>query len=424
VRKRSLNNKQLSWCSAALLASVAASLGPARAQVPAFQTFLQNACVSGATGTLAANCQQSDPGPAGNVRNASEDSLNPTHFFTLDSNTQYRARLELEEVQRRLEERRDQQSGRPGALAYRARNNSLASADLLSQSSGTPSASPWSLFGQARWTKFDHNATAQERGFSGDTRGVRLGADYRYSDRLLLGGVFGYDRTDSDFDNTEGNTDTDSYSLSAYANVNVSDRLYLEGVLSVGHNDYSLRRNVIFTPVQTNIPFSTSGDTQGRQYSASVGGGYDVPMGAFTVTPYARLNFIHTSVDSFAETGASGFEMRVDKTGTDSLTSVIGVRGSYAISVDWGVIVPQARFEYEHEFRDNAHTMLTSFVQDSRGTRFGVTGDAPDPNYFNIGLGVAFLLPNGVFPFVDYEGLAKYKNLDRHTFVVGLRLEF
>jgi hypothetical protein len=24
----------------------------------------------------------------------------------------------------------------------------------------------------------------------------------------------------------------------------------------------------------------------------------------------------------------------------------------------------------------------------------------------------------------EYEGLAKYKNLDRHTFVVGLRFEF
>jgi outer membrane autotransporter protein len=114
----------------------------------------------------------------------------------------------------------------------------------------------------------------------------------------------------------------------------------------------------------------------------------------------------------------------VDDTTSTSLTSVVGARVSYPISTSWGVIVPQARAEYEHEFRDNPRTTLSRFVLDAAGAPFGVVTDSPDRNYFNLGAGATMILPNGWMPFVDVEGLVGYSDYDRVRVTAGLRVEF
>ena len=51
-------------------------------------------------------------------------------------------------------------------------------------------------------------------------------------------------------------------------------------------------------------------------------------------------------------------------------------------------------------------------------------GDNPDRDYFNVGVGILMVLPNGWMPFVDYESLISYEDLKSHKFVGVLRVEF
>ena len=149
--------------------------------------------------------------------------------------------------------------------------------------------------------------------------------------------------------------------------------------------------------------------------------------GALSIGPYIRGRYVRSKIDGYVEEdlSSSALQLAVGRQKATSLTSVLGTQLSYPISTSWGVIMPQARFEYEHEFEDDPRTTLTSFVNDPRGTAFfGVTTDAPDRNYFNAAAGLVMILPNGIMPYIDYEALLGYRNFDRHRLTVGLRLEF
>jgi uncharacterized protein YhjY with autotransporter beta-barrel domain len=119
----------------------------------------------------------------------------------------------------------------------------------------------------------------------------------------------------------------------------------------------------------------------------------------------------------------TGLAMNVGKQKATSLAGIIGVRSSYAIGASWGVVVPQLRLEYEHEFEDDPRTTLTSFVLDPNNLQLPIVNDAPDRNYFNAGFGLLFVLPNGVMPYIDYEALVGYSGFDRHRVTAGIRFE-
>jgi len=86
--------------------------------------------------------------------------------------------------------------------------------------------------------------------------------------------------------------------------------------------------------------------------------------------------------------------------------------------------VPQARFEYEHEYRDDPRSISSSFAQSAAGASFAVVTDSPDRNFFNVGASLLFILPNGWMPFIDVEALLSYEDLDRQRYTAGLRVEF
>jgi len=176
----------------------------------------------------------------------------------------------------------------------------------------------------------------------------------------------------------------------------------------------------------TPVPVIAEGDTWGMQGSASGGVGYDFYFDAFSIGPYVRANYTRSYVDGFAEdnTNGSGLHMKFGEDNTDSFTSVVGLGASYAISTDFGVIIPQGRVEWEHEFARDARTIEAQFVNDATGTTFLTRTDSPDRNYFNAAASVLLLLPNGWMAFADYEALLAYHELERHRGTIGVRVEF
>ena len=299
-----------------------------------------------------------------------------------------------------------------------------------------------SLLVNLRGETFDRvrDATDAEIGYDGDSLALEIGIDYRVSDRLVLGGLLGYERAESDFDAdapgnnftpaaNQGGSDVDTISLTLFGSYSVTDALYVDGTLGYGYSDYEFRRNAVFqestrTVAQTNI--FARGDSEGDEFSASAGVGYDFYHEAFSFGPYLRLNYVRSSVDSYTETdnANTGLAMNIGDADSTSLTSVLGVQGAYAISTDFGVVVPQLRAEYEHEFKNDPSSVSQSFVQDGSGTVLSLRGDEPDRNYFNLGASVVMILPNGWIPFIDFEALVGYEDLKRNRLTAGMRVEF
>ena len=97
--------------------------------------------------------------------------------------------------------------------------------------------------------------------------------------------------------------------------------------------------------------------------------GYDFTARGFTFGPYARLNYLQANIDGFQEhiddmNAGFGLGLAMQEQDVESLTWVLGGQGSYAFSTGFGVLVPQVRFEWEHEFLNNQRKITGAFVSD------------------------------------------------------------
>ncbi len=279
----------------------------------------------------------------------------------------------------------------------------------------------------------DVDSTFEEQaGFDFDIWGVTAGADYQFTDNLIFGAAFSYRNSDANFKNNHGGTDSDSYNGSLYGSYYVTDRFYFEGIATYGAINYDTTRRVnysIGSNVVTNgqtVNTKATADPDGYQYSFSLGGGYEYPLGALSVNPYFRLTRTKLHVDSYKENGGDGWATRVSSQNVRSLISTLGTQFSYAISTRWGVLLPQIRGEWNHEAKNDSRNIGVRFLGDltSGGDTFNVVTDEPDKNFFNVGLGISGTFARGVSAFFDYDALLGYDDIDSHRFLVGARMEF
>jgi outer membrane autotransporter protein len=266
----------------------------------------------------------------------------------------------------------------------------------------------------------DRDTTDRELGFDFSTSGISAGIDYRASDKLVFGGALGYVSNNMDFATARGDQDITGYTVSAYGSWYQSENAYIDGILSYGTNTFDLTRQIQFG--STNV--DAQGNTDGTEIAVSVGGAYDLSRNALSFGPFARVNYIKAKIDAFEENPASGLELAYDKQKVDSLTALIGGQASYVFSTKHGVITPQARLEWAHEFKHDSHDITARFLNDPTTGRFAIGTDEPDRDYFNLGLGVTAVFAEGRSAFIYYETVISRDNLTQNSLAAGVRFEF
>jgi len=266
----------------------------------------------------------------------------------------------------------------------------------------------------------DTNSTNDQLGFDFNTKGITAGADYRLTDTLILGGALGYVSSDYDFDNNQGDQDITGYTVSAFGTWYQSEKVYVDGILSYGWNDFDLKRRIRFGTTDV----TAKGSPDGTEFAASIGAGYDLNRGALSFGPFGRVNYIKADIDGYEENPAGGLEQGYDDQDVDSLSTVLGGQASYAISTRRGVFSPQLRLEWAHEFEDNSQNINARFLNDPTSGTFNVRTDDPDRDYFNLGAGVAAVLGPGRSAFIYYETSVGRDNITEHSIAGGLRFEF
>ncbi|WGS84697.1 autotransporter outer membrane beta-barrel domain-containing protein [Methylomonas sp. UP202] len=275
------------------------------------------------------------------------------------------------------------------------------------------------------WGKVDssfglHDNTALNLGgFKFDNHNFMAGADYRISDRWSAGAAFNYKRGNATFNSGRGETLSDNYIGTLYSSYFITDALHVEGTASYGGVDFETSRNIKLGGTSSIASAAPSAD----QYAFSLGGGYDFNFKALTVAPYARGEYTGLDIDSYSETGSPG-AVRFGKQNIQSLISTVGVQTAYSVSVPWGVVIPQLRGEWHHQFMDGRRQVTGSFVADGSGSTFTLVNDAPSRDYYTFGAEVSSVLPGGVSAFLSYETLQGYRHIDSNRFMLGGRMEF
>jgi len=281
----------------------------------------------------------------------------------------------------------------------------------------------------------DQDATSREAGFDFDEAGLTAGLDYQLIQNLVVGAAFSYSSAEADFDSSGGDLDVDRFIGSIYGLYYLGERFYLDGLASFGGNTFDMRRNIIYTSPGlapgTTVPVNQTAksETDGFEYAFALGAGYDYHFGGFTIGPFLRLNYAQTNLDAFQESidntrPGFGWALAFESQDVDSFTTALGAQIAYPISTGWGVLLPQLRAEWGHEFLNDGRTIATRFVNDPAGTSFPVTTEDPDRDFFNLGAGLSAVFARGRSAFLYYETVLGLRDITAHNIVAGVRLTF
>lgn len=273
-----------------------------------------------------------------------------------------------------------------------------------------PNDPRWGFFISGTGELGDLESTSTARGSSFTTGGVTVGADYRVNRHFVLGVALGYANTSSDL-SRGGNLDIDSGKGSLYGTY-YDGGFYLNGIVGGGYSSYDTKRRT--------LGGFARGETDGTDFNALLGTGYDVHLGAFTVGPVASLQFATVGLDSFSEHGALG-ALRVDSQSQDSLKSAVGLKASYAAKLGRVVLTPEVRAQWQHEYEDSRSTIDAGF---GSGRSFSVTGPRIGRDGLLLDAGVSAQLNANVALFVFYTGEIGRENYTVHSVNGGLRLSF
>jgi outer membrane lipase/esterase len=272
-----------------------------------------------------------------------------------------------------------------------------------------------SFFVSGDYEHKDRTATGAELGFDSNAFGPTIGVDYRLAPNAVIGGAFDYDHAMGDFDANYGDFDTDTFTWIFFGSYSPSDQSFIDASVGFGAKQYDTRHDDPGTGANNTV----KGDTSGFEFSADLTGGYDFSFGAFTVGPRAGLHYKRSELNGFTETGTGALFTYSDQV-DDSLTGTIGFQASYAISTDFGVVVPQVNGEYVREFLTDHNTYTAA---SAAGAPFNFVTDDPDLNHFNVGAGVVFVLPDGISPFLNFQAELANRLEETQTVTAGVRVE-
>ncbi len=321
--------------------------------------------------------------------------------------------------------------------------------DVPGERGGGASADPSSISAATRLGYFingslrrgSQDTTTYETPFDFRSSSVTAGIDYRLSNSFILGLALGHSSGTTEFSDGSGRLDAKSNSGSLYATY-YREAFYVDAMGTFAHISYDAARNTTFSinPNTQGSPsncsagdcsVNTTGATGARQLAFSTNVGYTFNHEALAYGPDIAVNYTHVRVNGFEENDPNhqGLGLIFGEDTGESLLAKAGGHVSYAIKTPVGVILPEARAHYVHEFKNDQRALAVHFSQDPyAGTATGpvsnfvVFTDPPDRGYFDWAAGVSAQFAFGISAFADYDSISSsYQRV--HEFALGLRIE-
>jgi len=286
--------------------------------------------------------------------------------------------------------------------------------------------------GQIGRGKVDQGQQSPE--FEFDIGGLTAGVDYRFNDQWVGGLALGYSDNSAELSDDRGELDSRALSLTAYATWYNEQSWYVDGTLLAGRSNNDLLRRIRYSiraldGSLTQIDQRATASTDGSQIGATFALGKDWQKGPWSLSGYVRGAYTRVETDAYTERmlanlPGQGLALAVDSRSTRSTTSVLGGRATYILSRDWGILMPTASLEWEHEYQDDPGRLTARFLFDPEGAALTQEGDDIDTDYFNVGIGLSALFPGGRSGFLTYEQLVGSDRLRQGILSLGVRIEF
>jgi len=243
-------------------------------------------------------------------------------------------------------------------------------------------ASPWGLWAKGYGNMGDRLGDDIATKYDYHGGGLIVGFDGKMSERLLLGAAVGYSYTKVDMNDLDEDSKVASYQGSLYGAYNI-DPWYVNGLIAYGYNRYDTTRDITFGDISR----TARADYSGHSLSGYVETGYQITTEAIDIIPMASVQASSLWRNAFTEKDAGALNLDVEKEHNTSLLSGLGFKLKKEYKTTNGVITPEFRARWLHEFADSDYTLNASFTGYPVST-FSVRGDRAQRDSAAVGAGV------------------------------------
>ncbi|WPO43114.1 autotransporter outer membrane beta-barrel domain-containing protein [Tardiphaga sp. 42S5] len=251
-------------------------------------------------------------------------------------------------------------------------------------------------------------------GFKSNTVNVLAGYDRRITDSLVAGVFGGYALTRGDIDNVGSHTKISTGTIGGYGTYQAPG-WFATAMGLYGFSDYDTTRVAVGT---TNTA-AFSGD----HYAIRGTVGTDLRVSGWVVTPEIGLQYTRVMTDGFAERGGAA-ALVVGSDSSESLRSSVGARFAYDYALNGGVLTPELRLAWLHEFSDGVRGINASFADTTLpGSFITATGSALRDRGV-IGAGLSGRLAPLTVLSVNYDAIVGSNDAVAHQVMGRIRHSF
>ncbi|SEI16505.1 autotransporter outer membrane beta-barrel domain-containing protein [Tardiphaga sp. OK245] len=251
-------------------------------------------------------------------------------------------------------------------------------------------------------------------GFKSNTVNVLAGYDRRITDSLVAGVFGGYALTRGDIDNVGSHTKISTGTIGGYGTYQAPG-WFATAMGLYGFSDYDTTRVAVGT--------ANTAAFSGDHYAIRGTVGTDLRVSGWVVTPEIGLQYTRVMTDGFAERGGAA-ALVVGSDSSESLRSSVGARFAYDYALNGGVLTPELRLAWLHEFSDGVRGINASFADTTLpGSFITATGSALRDRGV-IGAGLSGRLAPLTVLSVNYDAIVGSNDAVAHQVMGRIRHSF
>lgn len=310
---------------------------------------------------------------------------------------------------------------------------------------------PWGWFLESSYGFGDRDATQNEDPFDFDSYSVTTGSDYNFGNGVL-GFAVGYDNYQADFNKgllvSGGDVEVKGVSGSLFGAWFGGGGWSLNGIGTYGKLESDVTRLALYpnlNPVActpepcAGASRSFTGSPDGSYVALGATLGYDFLAGGWQISPSLSASYRDVDIDGFDETDTApngGLALRYQEQSIESKRSILALALARPISRPWGVLTPNFRAEWHHEFEEDARTLRAKYkVEDQLETSaaqdfncsvscFSFLTDEVEADYAIAGVGLSAVFSQRVQVYLYYEAVLGISDLNANSLALGLRGQF
>ncbi len=220
-------------------------------------------------------------------------------------------------------------------------------------------------------------------GYQSKLVGTVAGVDAHFLDYFYAGALGGYTNSHINWKENRGHGDVNTGYGGLYLSF-LGEMFYGNASIIGGWSSYNTTRNIFYPGVHE----TAKGQRQGRELLSHIDTGINLGFSGFTVRPFDSFDYLAGVENSYEETGARDWNLRIRKSNAIMLRNELGLQFAGCVCVKESKWTVSPKVSWVREVRVKGSHYRASFAGASEFP-FTVTGYFPSRNLFSPGLMIA-----------------------------------